>query len=158
MSMQRKLYILFLGLGLLAATLAASRPASATLGEAADSVTTDRKALSAAQGATTSPRSYKVQEIVSDSTTIREYISPNDIVFAIAWNGLSNPDLTQLLGSYADEYHQALHKAPRKHGRRFNRVKTNRLVVEKWGHMRNLQGRAFVPNLIPPGVSVDDIK
>ena len=71
---------------------------------------------------------------------------------------MSNPDLTQLLGSYADEYHQALQKTPRKHGRRFNRVKTNRLVVEKWGHMRNLQGRAYVPDLIPPGVNVDDIK
>ncbi len=156
--MKRKHFILFLGLGLLAVTLAATRPAPATLGEAADSVTTERKALSAAQGAATAPRSYKVQEIVSDSTTIREYISPNDIVFAIAWNGLTNPDLTQLLGSYAEEYNQAMQKTPRKHGRRFNRVKTNRLVVEKWGHMRNLQGRAFVPNLIPPGVSVDDIK
>jgi hypothetical protein len=156
--MQRKHYILFLGLGLLAATIGAARPAPATLGEVADSVTTDRKALSAAQGTAKVPGSYQVQEIVSDSTTIREYISPNDIVFAVAWNGLSNPDLTQLLGSYADEYHQALHKTPRKHGRRFNRVKTDRLVVEKWGHMRNLQGRAFVPNLIPPGVSIDDIK
>lgn len=156
--MKRRPYLLFLGLGLLAATLAATRPAPAALGEAADSVTIDRKALSAVQGATTFPRSYKVQEIVSDSTTIREYISPNDIVFAVAWNGLTNPDLTQLLGSYADEYNQALQKAPRKHGRRFNRIKTNRLVVEKWGHMRNLQGRAYVPDLIPPGVNVDDIK
>ena len=53
--MKRRPYLLFLGLGLLAATLAATRPAPAALGEAADSVTIDRKALSAVQGATTVP-------------------------------------------------------------------------------------------------------
>ncbi len=110
------------------------------------------------QGATTVRAGYRVQEIVSDSTTIREYISPNDIVFAVAWNGLRHPDLTQLLGSYAGEYHQTLQKMPREKGHRFHRVKTNQIVVEKWGHMRNLRGRAYVPNLIPPGVRIDDIK
>lgn len=156
--MKRRLYILAVSLSLLAAPFATARLVSATLGESVDSVTTDRKALSAAQGATTIPAGYTVQEIVSDSTTVREYVSLNDIVFAIAWNGLSNPDLTQLLGSYAGEYHQALQSTPRERGHRSSRVTTNRLVVEKWGHMRNLQGRAYVPSLIPPGVSVDDIK
>jgi len=156
--MKRRLYILSFSLGLLVVTLATVRLASATLGESADSATTDRKALSAVRSTTKVATGYTVQVIESDSITIREYISPNDIVFAVAWTGLINPDLTQLLGSYADEYHQAVKKIPRKPGRRFNQVKTSRLVVEKWGHMRNLQGRAFVPNLIPPGVSVDDIK
>jgi len=156
--MKRRLYILsFLSLILLSIILAA-HPASATLGESADSVATDRKAISAAQGVTKVPKNFMVQEIVSDSITIREYISPNNIVFAIVWKGLTNPDLTQFLGSYAGEYHQALTENPRKPGRRFHQIKTNKLVVEQWGHMRNLQGRAFVPDLIPPGVSVDDIK
>jgi hypothetical protein len=156
--MKRSLYILTVSFTLLVATLATARPASATLGESAASVTTDRKALSTAQGAKAISAGYTVQEIVSDATTIREYISPAGIVFAVAWNGLTNPDLTQLLGSYAGEYHQALKTTPRLHGRRFSRVKTNRLVVEKWGHMRNLRGRAYVPDLIPPRVNVDDIK
>jgi hypothetical protein len=156
--MKRRLYILSFSLGLLVVTLATVRLASATLGESADSATTDRKALSAMRSATKVATGYTVQVIESDSITIREYISPTNTVFAIAWNGLINPDLTQLLGSYADEYHQALQKTARERGHRFNRVKTNRLIVEKWGRMRNLQGRAFVPSLIPPGVSVDDIK
>jgi len=37
-------------------------------------------------------------------------------------------------------------------------VRTDRVVVEKWGNMRNLQGRAYAPALIPPGVSIDEIK
>ena len=48
--------------------------------------------------------------------------------------------------------------SPREPGRRNQKVETNRIVVEKWGHMRNLQGRAYVPALIPAGVSIDEIK
>jgi hypothetical protein len=47
------------------------------------------------------------------------------------------------------------HRQP---GRRHVTVKTDGVVVEKWGHMRNLQGRAYAPALIPQGVSVDEIK
>jgi hypothetical protein len=156
--MKRKSYIHCWTLLLFAAFLATAGPVMAALGESADSIVADRKALSAAQGVTTAPKSYSVQEIISASTTVREYISPDKTVFGVAWNGLSTPDLTQLLGSYAGEYHRALQSTPRKHGRRVDRITTNRLVVERWGHMRNLRGRAFVPDLIPPGVSVDDIK
>ncbi len=135
-----------------------SRAAQATLGEPAESVLSDRKALSAASGATTVRSGYTIQEVKSDSVTVREYISPSGIVFGIAWNGLIHPDLAPLLGSYAGEYEEALKQTPRKRGRRFSEVKAARIVVEKWGHMRNLQGRAYAPALMPPGVTIDEIK
>lgn len=130
----------------------------ATLGESADSVPADRKALAAVRHSTTNHGNYSVQEIISDVNVVREYISPAGIVFAIAWNGLTRPDLSTLLGSYASEYRQAMQQTPRKPGRRYSKVRSDRVVVEQWGHMRNLQGRAYVPDLIPPGVSIDDIK
>ena len=89
---------------------------------------------------------------------MREYVSPSGVVFGIAWSGLVPPDLTQLLGSYAPEYQEALQQTPRQKGSRHLRVETPGVIVEKWGHMRNLQGRAYAPALIPPGVSVDEIK
>jgi hypothetical protein len=157
--MKRKLYALFLCLGLSVAVLAAAQQAQAGLGESADSVASDRKALSAVQRASTVHNGYTVQEFASDATAVREYVSPSGIVFGIAWNGLTYPDLTPLLGSYAGEYQEALQQTPRKPGlRRHHAVRTDRVVVEKWGHMRNLQGRAYAPALIPPGVSIDEIK
>src|SRR5512143_863428 len=96
--------ILFISLYLLAAILMTTRTASATLGETADSIATDRKAISGAKSSATAGNDYSVQEIISDSATIREYISPTGVVFAVAWNGLTNPDLTPLLGSFAGEY------------------------------------------------------
>ena len=132
--------------------------ARAKLGESADSIQSDIEALSAVASGITTRDGYTIHEIDYDSTIVRQYVSPSGTVFAIAWNGLVHPDLAELLGSYADEYEQALKKAPREWNRSRLRLKTDRVVVEKWGHMRNLQGRAYVPALIPPGVSVDEIK
>jgi hypothetical protein len=156
--MRRSLCVLALGLGLSAASLSVPRQVQATLGEPADSVAKDRQTLKAAKQTATARDGYTVEEVVSDANTVREYISASGIVFAIAWNGLTHPDLAQLLGSYTGEYRQALKQTPRTQGRRHFQVKTNRVVVEKWGHMRNLQGRAYDPALIPSGVSIDEIK
>jgi hypothetical protein len=156
--MKRRLYALFLGLGLSMAIFATAQRTEATLGESADTVESDRKALSAVRGATTDHNSYTVHEFDSNSTVVREYVSPTGVVFGIAWKGLTHPDLTRLLGSYAGEYLEALRQIPRQQGRRRLQVKTNRVVVEKWGHMRSLQGRAYAPDLIPSGVSVDEIR
>jgi hypothetical protein len=153
--MKRALYLF---VGLLAATLGTVQSVHATLGESADSVMADRKALSAVQAATTTHNAYTVQEISSDSVAVREYIAPSGVVFGIAWNGMIHPDLTLLLGSYTGEYQQSLRQTPRKPGRRFSQIKTDRIVVEQWGHMRNLHGRAYVPSLIPPGATIDEIK
>jgi hypothetical protein len=139
--------------------LAAASPAQAVLGEPAHSVTTDRNSLAALRSATTTTHAdYVVQQAESDMVTVREYISPSGIVFAVAWNGMVNPDLTQLLGSYFADYREARCKMPRTYGRSSQHVKTGRVVVETWGHMRNLQGRAYVPALVPQGVSIDEIK
>ncbi len=137
---------------------AATPLARATLGESVDSITSGQQALSSVQHATSISPEYTVHEVRSATTTIREYASPSGIVFGIAWSGLTHPDLTPLLGTYHSEYRKILRQTPRQPGHRHIQVKTDRIVVEKWGHMRNLQGRAYVPDLIPQGVSVDAIK
>ncbi len=158
--MGRRRYYLLLGVGLsVVSTLAAPQQGRATLGESADSVSSDRIALSAENRTATTRKSFTVQEFESNGTFVREYISPSGIVFAVAWNGLTYPDLTPLLGSYAGEYKAALRQTPRRPGIiRRHAVRTEGVVVEKWGHMRNLQGRAYAPSLIPPGVSIEEIK
>ena len=157
-AMKRRRYALFLGLGLSMAMLVTAPHTHGALGEPVESVDSDRETLTAVRGAMTAHRDYTVHEIKTNSTVIREYVSPSGIVFAIAWNGLVHPDLTELLGSYAGEYQEALRQTPRIKGRRHLQVKTNRVVVQKWGHIRDMKGRAYAPDLIPPGVSIDAIK
>ncbi len=157
-TMNRRLFALLIGFGIAAVFLVSAGRVEATLGEVEASVVSDEKALVAKRVSKTVRNGYTVQELRSVSVVVREYIAPSGVVFAVAWNGLIHPDLKQLLGSYAVEYETALRHAPREPGRRRRQVETNRVVVEKWGHMRNLRGRAYVPALIPSGVSVDEIK
>ena len=138
--------------------LASSQWAHAALGGRTDTITVDRKALQAVHRTTTTHKGYTVEEVVSDATAVREYVSPSGVVFGIAWNGYVHPDLTQLLGSYWSEYSASQQKAARIFGRKRQHLATDNIVVEKWGHMRNLQGRAYVPSLVPAGVSIDEIK
>jgi hypothetical protein len=157
-TMKKTLAVLFLSACLSVAALGAAEQAQAALGGSVDSVESDRKVMSAVRSATTVSPAYTVHEMVSDANTVREYVSSDGIVFGIAWNGMTYPDLTQLLGPYASEYQKAVGQASRQPGRRHARVKTDTVIVEKWGHMRNLQGRAYAPDLVPQGVSVDEIK
>ena len=132
--------------------------AFATLGEQVESIEADRHSMSATRKKPSPHPKYSVHNLETNtSIQIREYVSHAGTVFGIGWNGMSYPDLTQLLGSFVSDYQDALKKNPRRQGRRHHAVHTNRLVIEKWGHMRNLQGRAYIRSLIPPGVTPDEI-
>jgi hypothetical protein len=156
--MKRIFCLHLLCLALSSGILAAGRQAGAALGGYVNPVAASRKQLSSGQDTNAARTGYTVRETESDATLVREYVSPSGLVFGVAWNGLTHPDLTQLLGSYAAQYKKALRQTPRKPGRRHHQVRADQVVVEKWGHMRNLQGRAYAPALIPAGVSADEIK
>jgi Protein of unknown function (DUF2844) len=156
--MKKRIKAVFLGLYFVAIILATVQRAQATLGESAISVESDRKAFAAVQNITQTRKGYTVQELNSEANNVREFISSTGVVFAVAWNGQSHPDLTSLLGTYVGEYQQALRQNPRHFGKRHFQVKTDRIIVEKWGHMRNMQGRAYIPALVPPGVNINEIK
>ncbi len=156
--MKIRIYLLFLALGLSMVCFGTPQRVQATLGESAGSISIDRKALSGLKQGMTVRNSYTIHEIYSQANAVREYVSSSGIVFGIAWNGLVHPDVIQLLGSYAGQYQQALQQTPRQKGSRRLRVKSASVIVEKWGHMRDLRGRAYAPALIPSGVSVDEIK
>ena len=156
--MNQRVSSIFLCLGILVVSMADSREARATLGEGAESVAKDCQRLSAVKRATTTHAKYTVQQLTSDATVVREYISSSGTVFGVAWKGVVQPDLSVLLGSYAKEYQEAKRKLPRTHGKKQSQVKGDRVVVETWGHMRNMQGRAYVPELLPEGVNAHEIQ
>lgn len=139
-------------------TLSVAPGAWATLGERADSIANDSHALSVAARTTITRAKYSLQELKSETTTVREYLTPEGVVFAVAWNGLVHPDLSVLLGCYDEEYRSALAEQQRVPGRRQKQVRSQRLIVETWGHMRNLQGRAYLPELVPEGVNLYEIR
>ncbi len=144
--------------GVLALAMAAL-PASASLGGDAASIQADQIHM---QGARTmrAAESYTVHEIqATNGTKVREYISRDGKVFAVAWNGPWFPDLKQILGTYFDQYSRAT-QAQRTTRIRRGPVMVNEpgLIVQIGGHMRAFAGRAYDPGLLPAGVGAESIQ
>jgi len=78
------------------------------------------------------------------------------MVFAVAWQGPSLPDLRQLLGAYFDQYAGAT--AARRARRAPVLVELPTLVVQSSGHMRAFAGKAYLPQGLPQGVVANEIQ
>lgn len=138
------------------AVQAVCHPAWATLGEDVATVENDRLQMKA-QTRTTSVAGYTVHEVRSPTgTVVREYVSPAGKVFAVSWEGPVLPDFRQTLGRYFSAYNSEA-SSPRV-GRRHLAIERSDLVVHSSGHMRAFYGNAYVPSLLPPNFSPDEIK
>jgi hypothetical protein len=147
--------------GAIAAIVAAAiaAPARAALGERADSIAADEAALAAARGQADARPAFRIERLDSPARTVREYVAPSGVVFAVTWEGLSPPDLDAVLGAYAAPVRRAFAQGGGGHtGRRARRIEAEGAVVETWGHMRSMHGRAYVPALVPAGVALDEIR
>ena len=127
----------------------------AALGGDVNSVLADQAQMKA-QRRVTQMTAYSIHEMQSQAgTTVREFVSPEGKVFGVAWQGQALPNFQQVLGSYYDEF---IKNAPRQRKHGPVTIQTPGLVVQSGGHMRALTGRAYVPEMMPSGVKVDDIK
>ncbi len=143
-------------LGVALAVLAFARPSAAALGEGEESVSRDRAVLRMELQASRSQAGTTVHELRGPGGSVRQYVGPSGTVFAVAWSGGAAPDLPTLLGAFHGEYRAAAAVRPALRGPR--RVETARIVVETWGHQRDLHGRAWIPSLVPAGVTLDDLQ
>ncbi|MEN6320917.1 MAG: DUF2844 domain-containing protein [Syntrophaceae bacterium] len=135
-------------------------PASAALGDDVATVQTD---LSRMKGAlrTSDSGPYTIHEITMPTgTVVKEYVSTAGKVFAVTWQGPLLPDLRQLLGSHFEKFSQAVKTQKRNHpGRRGPLlIQEPGLVVKTGGRMRAYIGRAYVPELVPQGVSIEELQ
>lgn len=134
--------------------------AHASLGGNADSVTRDAQALRGVVQQTAATNStVTVEEIVTDNgIRVREFLTAQGVVFAVAWEGPVVPNLGQLLGAQFPSYTAALAARDRPVLQHRVRVDTPELVVESEGHLRAFVGRAYLPALLPPGVTPSQLR
>jgi hypothetical protein len=145
-----------LGAALLAASV--SLPALAALGGDAASVDADVAKMKA-QARATPTNGYTISEITLPSgTVLREYVSAENKVFAVTWHGMTPPNLQQTLGTYYATVKAAAAATPHSGGHNHFSLKQDDLVVNSGGHMRAWHGIAYVPSLLPPNLSLDEIK
>jgi len=87
-------------------------------------------------------------------THVREYVSPNNVVFGIGWDGPAMPDLAQVLGRYVGQMNAGTSATGS--GRALD-IQTGDFVLHSAGHMRSFLGNAYVPSLVPASVSTNNI-
>jgi Protein of unknown function (DUF2844) len=130
--------------------------AHAALGDDVASVEADRVHMKASLRVVAAAL-FTVHEIAAPSgTVVKEFVSPAGKVFAVAWTGPFMPDLRQTLGRYFDTYQSG----PRSRAmrRRLAQMNAPDLVVVSGGRPRAFAGQAYVPSLMPAGVTPDQIK
>ncbi len=142
-----------IGVAALAVGLAPS--ALAVLGGDLSTVAADQARLSAKIAVTPGARFTVHEMTVPSGTVVREFASPEGIVFAVAWQGPNMPDLQQVLGTYYATYLDAL---VQRRTRGPVAVELPGLVVQSSGHMRAFVGRAYLPNALPSGVTAETIR
>jgi hypothetical protein len=143
-------------LTLILASLLSAAPGWSALGEYESSVSVDQQAMHGKLRAISRP-GYSLQQITASSgMVVKEFVSPDGLVFGITWQGPTMPNLQQLLGSYFPQFQQAAQSRARRRGPLV--LRTEKLVVESGGHMRSFHGRAYVPSLFPKNVSSEVVQ
>ncbi len=104
------------------------------------------------------PSLYIVTESqLGSGTLIREYSDLNGLVFAVDWSGPVIPDLASLLGAYFSWFKAHTDQARSEGNYRAPvNVDRNDVVIRSNGRMRNFFGHAYVPTLVPAGVTLED--
>jgi len=108
---------------------------------------------------TTQNSTYTLHEMQSATgTTVREFVSSSGTVFAVAWKGAYPPNLKQLLGSQFEQYEQAMNTPTGRASHGPVTIRLTNLVVQLSGHMGDYSGRAYIPDKVPAGASLESIR
>ena len=124
----------------------------AKLGSDLASVQSDQLAWGATATQTALAGATLVTQSLPNGLTVRQYLDPAGIVFAVAWDGPVLPDFERLLGSSYATYDDAVRKQ-----RRGVTLQNANLVIESGGMMRAFTGRAYLPEKLPPALTAQDI-
>ena len=152
---QPRIDLKYISLAVVLSAALLPRMASAALGGPETGVATDAQVLKASVKST-DRSSYRVHSIqLTSGTVLREYAVVGGTVFAVAWSGPSMPNLRQALGQYFDSYVSGAKARPGSH--HHLEIRQSDLVVQSGGHMRAFRGRAYLPQGLPSGVSLDEL-
>jgi hypothetical protein len=146
----------------LAATAALAAPllAHAVLGEGLASVAADSQRMGGQRRLAVTGGQQVHSIALADGSTIRQFVAPSGVVYAVAWNTRYKPRLDQLLGAYFPAYVQAGRRALQlQPGIRHHAVlQQGDLVVESSAHLNAHVGRAYLRSLLPAQAAIDAIR
>jgi Protein of unknown function (DUF2844) len=122
---------------------------------------TQQAASSTASASTSTPiystAAYSVYESHdADGIAVREYVLPNNVVFAVTWQGPVRPDMNALLGSYFPNFVSAGEERLRGTGTLIQR--NGELQIESAGRPGHFFGTASLPRLMPADLRANNLQ
>lgn len=133
-----------------------SPDARAALGDDASAVAADQARLGAKVKVMRRP-AYDVHELaLPTGATVRELVSDAGKVFAVTWSGGWRPNLRDLLGSHYDRFIAGTRG--RRATRGIVRIELPGMTVVMGGHLRTFFGRAVLTELLPAGVTPEELR
>jgi hypothetical protein len=127
--------------------------AHATLGQAPSLPTAPRLATRSLDASSAPASSYTVRESTTTyGLTVREYVLPSNVVFAVTWSGPVRPDMRELLGSYFPNF------VSKPGGRGPHIERSSELVLQSMGHPGDVSGKAYIPRLVPANVNAGELQ
>jgi hypothetical protein len=138
--------------------------AFAVLGESESSIEHVRTKFQASGSASTklskTVSNLTYHELYANGIYVREYVGQSGLVYAVTWQGMSQPELSVLLGSHFNEFAAAekQRKVVKGYREAASTTTTSEIVVMRAGHMRDVRGKAFIPDQLPSGVRPEDLE
>ena len=140
--------------------LCAACPAWAGLGGGVADVQGEQLRMHATRAVTATLQPGSVHELrLADGSSIRQFVNAQGVVYAIAWSTRVKPNFTQLLGSYAADFHAGAAAAPRTPGiKRSAFVDQGDLVVQSGGRLGAFFGKAWLKSQMPAGTDANAVR
>ncbi|CAD6523981.1 DUF2844 domain-containing protein [Paraburkholderia metrosideri] len=96
------------------------------------------------------------QSLDANGVTIREFVLPSNVVFAVTWDGPIRPDMTALLGRYFPNYVNVAQSHARGTGPLVDGDDSFR--IESTGRLGRFSGMAWLPREMPASVRPGDLQ
>ena len=125
------------------------------LGATEASVEVDRVQFEARRSAQPT-QFYTVHELTTPNNIVREFVAPNGLVFAVTWQGPLLPDLRTLLGRHFEALRGSNRTRSPAHSKLL--LESPDLVIYSEGRLRAFSGRAYLPQLVPAGVALNELR
>lgn len=133
-----------------------ARPVHAALGDDVSAVEQDRVRMHASHEVR-KRGAWDVHELTTAvGSTVREFVGPDGIVFAVSWSGGWRPDLRDMLGTHYDRFIAGTRGRRRTQGS--VRVELPGMVVVMGGYLRTFFGHAYLSDRLPAGFSPEAIE
>ena len=92
----------------------------------------------------------------ADGIAVREYVLPDNVVFAVTWQGPVRPDMNALLGSYFPNFVSAGEERLRGTGALIQH--NGELQIESAGRPGHFFGTASLPRLMPADLRANNLQ